>query len=67
MSIIASYIASILEKKGSKLRDTDVSIGEFLFDYRGDMVGVYLGDEKITLFASVDIIRSSEDSYGGTD
>ena len=43
------YIAQILDKKGSKIRDTKVHIGEFIFDYYGDLIGIYLGDGYIKM------------------
>lgn len=36
-----------LDKRGNKGRSTPLSCGEFIFDFNGDLVGVYLGKNII--------------------
>ncbi len=40
-------LAYELDKRGNKGRYTPLSVGEFIFDFNGDLVGVYLGENII--------------------
>lgn len=42
-------VAMILDKKKAVIRITPVHVGEFVFDYQGDLIGFYAGNGEITL------------------
>lgn len=41
------YIATVLTQKGSCIRKTPVHVGEFIYDYNGDLIGHYAGNGQI--------------------
>lgn len=41
------YIAKVLEAKGATISDEALWVGDFLFNYNGDLVGIYSGNGTI--------------------
>jgi hypothetical protein len=53
MGIVEMDIIAMLEKKGSKIRYEAPHIGEFVFDYNGDLIGHYAGEHSIALYSDL--------------
>lgn len=51
------YIAMVLEQKKSVIRLSLVHIGEFVFDYRGDLIGFYVGSGQLMMYT--DLLKSN--------
>lgn len=49
MNNLEYYIVSALEKKGSKVSERMPKIGDFIFDYDGNLIGFYQGEDRIDL------------------
>lgn len=47
MDRLAKYIYDVVLAKGADIRKTQLDIGELIFDYNGDFVGIYLGNNTI--------------------
>lgn len=46
-----AYILSILEQKNAKISERTPVVGDFIFDYHGDLIGFYQGKDRIYLIA----------------
>jgi hypothetical protein len=47
------YVAIILDQKQASIRQKPLSIGEFVFDYAGDLIGFYVGPNQVMLYSDL--------------
>jgi hypothetical protein len=47
------YVAIILDQKKASVRQKPLAIGEFVFDYHGDLIGFYVGPNQVMLYSDL--------------